>query len=291
MRQIIGVAIAAAALALAARAPAEADASRGSIVRAVAQTGGLAPHWAGYAVTRTQTQPMYRNVLGMFIVPKATCVDNLKAVDQVLVWAGLGGISSGDILYQDGIGVQCNNGKPSYYAWWEEYPLNKIQVISDRTGKLLPVKPGDLIYAAVYYDTSQGQQILYDLEDWAPDGSVDHWAWVDQRVAAPSAPLSAECILERPPLPSNVSNQGLATLPKFTKVAFNRPGVGCQVVKFDPSLISPPQWDITQKAATFATPLPWSAGVFTMWNPNTGDLLAKTAPRGGGGTITWKASL
>ncbi|HSZ39501.1 MAG TPA: G1 family glutamic endopeptidase [Trebonia sp.] len=92
-------------------------------------------NWSGYADTGSG----YSEVGGSWTEPGATCgsQETLAAF-----WVGIDGFSSSSVE-QDGTLIECYDGTPYQYSWWEMYPTNAIQVVGES------VSPGDQITASV----------------------------------------------------------------------------------------------------------------------------------------------
>jgi hypothetical protein len=100
-------------------------------------------NWSGYAVTGSD----FTNAKGSWKVTKVNCT---KTPDSyVVAWVGIDGYSDSTVE-QTGTLVYCDGTTPYYYAWYEFYPLNDIQVISG-----FKATPGDVIDASVTYAGGQ----------------------------------------------------------------------------------------------------------------------------------------
>jgi len=94
-------------------------------------------NWAGYA----DVGHAYSNLNSRWKVPRTTCLSESYDV----FWVGIDGYSNGSVE-QDGTGAYCQGAgyAPYYFAWWEMYPQNYVQIS-------FLVKPGDRISAGVKY--------------------------------------------------------------------------------------------------------------------------------------------
>ncbi|ABW02092.1 conserved hypothetical protein [Caldivirga maquilingensis IC-167] len=149
-------------------------------------------NWAGYAVPAEKGT--VTSVAGSFIVPSVTCTTGQTT--YVALWTGLDGYND-TTVEQAGIAVECENGKPIYWAWYEFYPSPSVTI------KGFTVNPGDDIYVNVtYLGHGKFQVTIKDVtksEAYSTTGRVS------------KAELSsAECILERP-----VVNGQLSSLANF----------------------------------------------------------------------------
>jgi hypothetical protein len=99
------------------------------------QTQVMSNSWSGYVDTGTG----FTEVNGSWNEPSATCgaTEALAAF-----WVGIDGYNS-DTVEQVGTLIECYEGTPYQYTWWEMYPANAIQIKGDT------VAAGDQIYAVV----------------------------------------------------------------------------------------------------------------------------------------------
>jgi hypothetical protein len=120
-----------------------------------------AENWAGYAIAAatqpaTPTSPTgvtVTSVTGSWKVPAVTCTG--KSLQYSSFWVGIDGWYS-PTVEQIGTDSDCSSGKPSYYAWYEFYPLDFEYACPTGSGNnpapacpLMELKPGDVISAAV----------------------------------------------------------------------------------------------------------------------------------------------
>jgi len=150
-------------------------------------------NWAGYAVTGGT----YTSVSSNWIEPYVSCTSTGIAG----FWIGLDGWGS-TTVEQDGTGVDCSDGTPQQFAWWETYPANSIQVYD------APVRAGDQMSSAVDYQGS-GQYVMV-LTDWTAN-------WTERNVvSAPTAMnASAEIVAE-----AVTTGTSITALPDFGAVGF-----------------------------------------------------------------------
>jgi hypothetical protein len=97
-------------------------------------------NWSGYAVPSANYS--VSAVYGSWVVPRVNCQE--PATGFVAVWVGIDGFSS-NTVEQVGVGSDCLEGSPIYYAWYEFYPNPSVLINS------VNVAPGDLIKASVTY--------------------------------------------------------------------------------------------------------------------------------------------
>jgi hypothetical protein len=100
-------------------------------------------NWSGYAVLGSS----FTWAKGSWVVPTANC-SGVTQAQYAAMWVGLDGYSSGSTtVEQTGTDSDCNGSIPTYYAWYEFYPSPSNQIG-------LAIKPGDVISALVYYNSS-----------------------------------------------------------------------------------------------------------------------------------------
>lgn len=287
---ITGLAILVIALALAARSTPPAGTTSRTPPSAVHTIDVVNSHWAGYMATRDSDGTPIRSVGGQYEVPTVSCLGRKHGVERLVEWTGLGGGPANDHLFQAGTGATCDGGKPRYYAFWEEFPvsdrkLNQIQMLDARQ---YPVKAGDYIAVRLSYRQDRvGEEgiayILRDLGPRSPYAGPVKWEWRTFRPTT-AAPLSAECILERPTA-VDPTDQDFGPLPQFTPVVFGSADPahydvsGCSVFV-----------DETTKYDLSRTATPWAVYQIRMVSNATGNLLASTsssAATSDSFTVTW----
>jgi len=127
-------------------------------------SGGVeSENWSGYAVTGTA----FTKATGSWKEPKINCKKSPNG--YAAFWVGIDGYSS-TTVEQTGTLAVCTGTTVAYYAWWEFYPTNDIQVISTIT-----VSPGDIISTEVVYNGTQFQLKITDettKKSFSKKGSV-----------------------------------------------------------------------------------------------------------------------
>src|SRR5262249_55172375 len=103
-------------------------------------------NWSGYAVTGANGS--VTDVRGSWVVPAVTCPGG--ANQYASFWVGIDGFSS-NTVEQTGTDSDCQNGTPTYYAWFEFYPHPSFLVNN------FSVQPNDVISAVVHYDSGRRQ--------------------------------------------------------------------------------------------------------------------------------------
>ena len=90
---------------------------------------GTSTNWSGYAVTGSAAT----HVIGTWTVKSVSCASGESSWSSP--WVGIDGDNS-NTVEQIGTDSDCQNGTPTYYAWYEMYP--KSLVVINMT-----VRPGD----------------------------------------------------------------------------------------------------------------------------------------------------
>jgi hypothetical protein len=117
-------------------------------VRRITHTSGYSTNWAGYAASGSAGD--FSSVSANWNQPAVTCASGETSYSSY--WVGLDGYDSRTVE-QIGTASDCQNGTPTYYAWYEMYP--KFGSVCSLT-----VSAGDAIAASVAYDGDSGQITL-----------------------------------------------------------------------------------------------------------------------------------
>jgi hypothetical protein len=97
-------------------------------------------NWAGYAVSGST----FTDVKGTWVQPAVTCP--ATGSTYAAFWVGLGGFAGGPGgLEQIGTEGECDQGRPSYTAWYELLPAGSVTIP-------LAIAPGDTVSAEVSVD-------------------------------------------------------------------------------------------------------------------------------------------
>jgi hypothetical protein len=134
-------------------------------------------NWAGYADTGSS----FSKVSASWTEP--TGASSGSTTSLAAFWVGIDGYSS-DTVEQDGTLIESYEGTVYYYDWWEIYPENDVQIVSN-------INPGDQISASVVRSGSKYTLAVTDSSDSAASFSTTQ----TYRGAADS---SAEWIAEAP---------------------------------------------------------------------------------------------
>jgi hypothetical protein len=150
-------------------------------------------NWAGYAASSTK----YTEVSANWSEPSASCG---SSTTYVVFWVGLDGFNSGSVE-QTGTLIECYDGTPYQYAWYEMYPAAPVYWN-------VSVSPGDTITAEVTSDSSGNFALTL----------ADSRGWNEATTASNSslARSSAEVITEAP-----AGSGGILPLADYGTVTFN----------------------------------------------------------------------
>jgi hypothetical protein len=186
-------------------------------VRRIANTTGYATNWAGYAATGAAGD--FSNMSANWNQPAVTCASGETSYSSY--WVGLDGYNSRTVE-QIGTASDCQNGTPSYYAWYEMYP--KFGAVCSLT-----VSAGDAIAASVAYDGNSGQMTLKLVDD-------SNTCTTTAKATGSMSRSSAEVIVEAPS--SNNGPGSTLGLADFGTINFNRATVdGAKFAKSSPDEI------------------------------------------------------
>jgi hypothetical protein len=96
-------------------------------------------NWSGYALVGSK----FTEARGSWIVPSVDCsvIEN----SSVSFWVGIDGWTNATVE-QTGTDSDCNDGQPSYYAWYEFAPKSGVTITS------VPVSPGDVMSGKIVYE-------------------------------------------------------------------------------------------------------------------------------------------
>jgi|SRR5579871_3036917 hypothetical protein len=155
-------------------------------------------NWAGYAAHSTT----YTSVTATWREPSASCG---SGTSYASFWTGLDGYNSGSVE-QTGTLVECVNGSPHQFSWYEMYPAAPVYFSSTLVA-------GDTMTATVSA-TSTGAFTLF-LKD-----STRGWSHTIHQTNSSLARSSAEVIAEAPS-----SSSGVLPLANFGTVSFSGAGV------------------------------------------------------------------
>jgi Peptidase A4 family len=115
-------------------------------------SAALSTNWAGYTDTGYGGGPNYLATTMQWRVPTIVGPSDRSVVSSI--WPGIGsGLNTADTLIQAGTEQDslctpgCRSQVPSYYFWFELYPQERQQVVTN-----LAVYPGDLVSTIAEYD-------------------------------------------------------------------------------------------------------------------------------------------
>jgi hypothetical protein len=158
-------------------------------------------NWGGYAV---QDESKFTDVVGSWKEPTAKCTSS--GARYASFWVGLDGYSD-NTVEQLGADSDCKGaGNPSYYAWYEMYPANSVNISTSK----YPVKPGDTLTAEV---SRSGNTYTLSIK------SSEGWTFSINKTGSGSLDdASAEWIAESPEICGSTCK--LAKLADFGSVKF-----------------------------------------------------------------------
>lgn len=169
--------------------------------------GSNSLNWSGYAVTGSAVT----DVKGSWTVPaiQGSCPPTNQYSS---FWVGIDGFSSSTVE-QTGTDSDCQNGSPTYYAWYEFYPHPSFIING------LAVHPGDHIAAEVTYS---GGKFVATIRDLATGQTFS----TSERVRSAQR-SSAEWIAEAPS-----SSGGILPLANFGTVYYGADNTGVSSTSF-----------------------------------------------------------
>ena len=134
-------------------------------------------NWSGYAAHNG----LYKSISASWVEPRGHCSGSGHKYSSF--WVGLDGYNSGSVE-QTGSEVDCKNGNPKYYSWFEMFP--KFPVIFHNT-----VRPGDHFHGSVTYNG--GGRFTLKLSD-----RTRGWTHTEHKSLRSARRSSAEVIIEAP---------------------------------------------------------------------------------------------
>ena len=155
-------------------------------------------NWSGYAVTGASGS--VSDAKGSWTVPaiQGTCPGTNQYSS---FWVGIDGFSSGTVE-QTGTDSDCQNGAPTYYAWYEFYPHPSFLING------LTIRPGDHMTADASFN---GRSFTVTITDTSTSQSFSTSARVHSAQRS-----SAEWIAEAPS-----SSGGILPLADFGTVSYS----------------------------------------------------------------------
>jgi Peptidase A4 family len=159
-------------------------------------------NWSGYADLACGTCAL-RYVQASFNVPSVNCTKTPNT--YVSLWDGLDGLTSSTVE-QTGVLEVCSGTTPSYYSWYEMYPLDPVYFAITGFG------PGDAVSVEVFFDYTSTHEYYLTFNDVTQGVGFT----ASQPCAALSCPnSSAEVIAEAP------YSSGYLPLADFGQASFN----------------------------------------------------------------------
>jgi len=157
------------------------------------------PNWSGYAV---QASEPFTEVSGRWVQPSVTCGPSGRTA--AAFWIGLDGYTN-DTVEQIGTKSACDDGTPTYGAWWQMYPAAATFLPASS----YPVSPKDRLTASVTRSRTSYKLTIASSEGWTYSTTQ----------TGSGANSSAEWIASSPPACRTCS--GFAPLADFGDVEFS----------------------------------------------------------------------
>ena len=151
-------------------------------------------NWGGYA----SHAKAYRQVSASWVEPTAHCTASRTFSS---FWVGLDGYNSNSVE-QTGSEVDCRNGTPTYFGWYEMFPAFPHNYSN-------PVRPGDHFTGSVTF--TGGSSFRLTLKD-----TTAGWSHTVTKSLSGASRSSAEVIAEAPS-----SSGGVLPLANFGTVHFS----------------------------------------------------------------------
>ncbi len=170
-------------------------------------SGQTSSNWSGYAAATSLTNPQTDSVTAVSGTWKQpTAVANGATTAYASVWVGIDGFSSNSVE-QIGTDSDIVNGKATYYAWYEMYPSDSVNIDS------MTISAGDSISASVQYLSSGAHSGQFELTITDTSRASDSFTIYEADASAQRS--SAEWVVEAPS-----SYSGVLPLADFGSVAF-----------------------------------------------------------------------
>src|SRR5690348_5280670 len=172
----------------------------------VLHASSTSSNWAGYAVSGGT----FTDVKGTWVQPAVSCA--AAGSTYAAFWVGLGGTGDGNGgLEQTGTESDCENGQPSYGAWYELLPDISVSVP-------VTISAGDTISAEVSVDGTAATLALDDVTTGQTFTTTLTPSLLDTSSAEWIAEAPAECFGSRC-LPLQLANFGTVQFSGSTTTA------------------------------------------------------------------------
>lgn len=163
-------------------------------------------NWAGYSTVNPGNLDY---ITADWTIPTISCPSS--GYYSVAQWAGVGGMTSGDTLYQTGTVEVCSGGTETLQGWSETVPG------SGPTYYTNTIHTGDKMVAEVVLS---GTTAYLYLQDWGSDPSQTYANWSHAPAIYSNGtinPSTEECIVEDP---ADALSGGLDALADFGEIDF-----------------------------------------------------------------------
>ncbi len=220
--------------------------------------GEASSDWAGYDVTNGD----YKSVSASWVQPTVSCTTGETSYSAF--WVGLDGDGS-ESVEQIGTSSDCDNGTPTYSAWYEFYP----QASQDLAAT---VKAGDQLTATVTASSAGTYKLV--LTD-----KTQGWTKTETGSAPDAQNASAEIIAEAP---SSARAGNVLPLANFAKVKFTDVKVNGKPLSSDATAIDMADNTGSTKASTSTLSTTASGAAFTVTWKSAGSTGQQPFGIGGG---------
>ncbi|KAE8352561.1 peptidase A4 family-domain-containing protein [Aspergillus coremiiformis] len=103
----------------------------------------LNENWAGAVQVAAPASATYSYVAATFTLPTVTpTAAPSSEIQAASLWVGIDGATSPDAIWQAGVDIYIQNGKPSFAGWYEWYPASSVDID-------LEFNFGDVVFASV----------------------------------------------------------------------------------------------------------------------------------------------
>jgi hypothetical protein len=165
--------------------------------------------WSGYVASGASDA--FTSVSANWVEPAVSCQS--KQLSYAAFWDGLDGFGDSTVE-QIGTTVECYNGFPQTFAWYDMYPQDPYEVPTN-----LVIKPGDLISASVTYTPPFLGISLFGPGSYLlelTDNTTAETFSTTQTASSTDNRLSAEVVAEAP-----TASGAVAPLSDFGTVPFS----------------------------------------------------------------------
>jgi hypothetical protein len=265
-------------------------------------------NWAGYAIAAaippanptSPTGVTVTSVTGSWVVPEAACSG--RSSQYAAFWIGIDGWYSSTVE-QIGTDSDCSSGTPSYYAWYEFYPLDSYYACPTGSGRnpppcpLMSLKAGDVMSASVNCNIGGTCTATITDESMSPPASFSTTFTPTRQTGAPQL-SSGEWIAEAP---CCTSSGGVLPLANFGTASYGQDYTPVTGTNFATVITSATPKGLTAPINSFFSDSPATWWTSTMVNQSyrgtnplpPADIMAAPSGLSSDGssfTVTWKSA-